>query len=154
MFKKSPLAPSRFPALAPVAGVRVSGIAAGLKESGRPDLFLAEFAKGSTIAGVFTKSKCSSAPVDWCRSILKNGRVRGLVVNSGNANAFTGRAGDRTVEYTVAEAAKRLGCRRNEVYVASTGVIGVPVSQDYIASKLPESPSALEQNGPTPQLPS
>ncbi len=138
MFKKSPLAPARFPALAAVAGVRVSGIAAGLKESGRPDLFLAEFAKGSTIAGVFTKSKCSSAPVDWCRSILKNGRIRGLVVNSGNANAFTGRAGERTVEYTVAAAAKRLGCRRNEVYVASTGVIGVPVSQDYIASKLPD----------------
>ena len=138
MFKKSPLAPARFPVLAPVVGVRVSGIAAGLKESGRPDLFLAELAKGSTVAGVFTKSKCSSAPVDWCRSILKNGRIRGLVVNSGNANAFTGRAGDRTVEHTVTAAAKRLGCRRNEVYIASTGVIGVPVPQDYISSKLPD----------------
>ncbi|MEL0021266.1 MAG: bifunctional glutamate N-acetyltransferase/amino-acid acetyltransferase ArgJ [Rickettsiales bacterium] len=138
MFKKSPLAPSRFPALAPVPGVRIAGIAAGLKASGRPDLFLAELAKGSTVAGVFTNSKCCSAPVDWCRSILKHGRIRGLVVNSGNANAFTGKAGDRTVEHTVAEAAKRLGCRRNEIYVASTGVIGVPVPQDYIAGKLPD----------------
>lgn len=137
MFKKSPLAPSRFPVLAPVTGVRVAGMAAGLKESGRHDLFLAELAKGSTVAGVFTKSKCSSAPVDWCRSILKTGRIRGLVVNSGNANAFTGRAGDRTVEHTVASAAKMLGCRKNEIYVASTGVIGVPVAQDYIAEKLP-----------------
>ena len=137
MFKKSPLAPSRFPVLAPVPGVRVAGVSAGLKESGRHDLFFAELAKGSTVAGVLTQSKCSSAPVDWCRSILKTGRIRGLVVNSGNANAFTGKAGDRTVEYTVAETAKRLGCRRNEVYIASTGVIGVPVEQDYIASKLP-----------------
>ena len=138
MFKKSPFAPSRFPATAPVPGVRVSGIAAGLKESGRPDLFLAVLAKGSTIAGVFTKSKCSSAPVDWCRSILKHGKIRGLIVNSGNANAFTGDAGDKTVEHTVAAAAKRLGCRRNEIYVASTGVIGVPVAEDYIAAKLPD----------------
>lgn len=137
MFKKSPLAPSRFPVLAPVPGVRVAGVSSGLKESGRHDLFFAELAKGSTVAGVFTQSKCSSAPVDWCRSILKAGRIRGLVVNSGNANAFTGKAGDRTVEYTVAETAKRLGCRRNEVYIASTGVIGVPAEQDYIASKLP-----------------
>ena len=137
MFKKSPLAPSCFPVLAPVPGVRVGGVSAGLKESGRHDLFFAELAKGSTVAGVFTQSKCSSAPVDWCRSILKTGRIRGLVVNSGNANAFTGKAGDRTVEYTVAETAKRLGCRRNEIYIASTGVIGVPVEQDYISSKLP-----------------
>ncbi|MEC9183766.1 MAG: bifunctional glutamate N-acetyltransferase/amino-acid acetyltransferase ArgJ, partial [Pseudomonadota bacterium] len=116
----------------------MSGIAAGLKESGRPDLFLAVLAKGSSIAGVFTKSKCSSAPVDWCRSILKHGKIRGLIVNSGNANAFTGNAGDKTVEHTVVAAAKRLGCRRNEIYVASTGVIGVPVAEDYIAAKLPD----------------
>ena len=115
----------------------MSGVAAGLKESGRPDLFFAELAEGSTVAGVFTKSKCSSAPVDWCRSILKHGRIRGLIVNSGNANAFTGKAGDRTVEYTVAAISKRLGCRPNEVYIASTGVIGVPVSKDYIVAKLP-----------------
>ncbi len=137
MFIKSPLAPAHFPRLSPISGVRVSGVAAGLKESGRPDLFFAELAEGSTVAGVFTKSKCSSAPVDWCRSILKHGRIRGLIVNSGNANAFTGKAGDRTVEYTVAAISKRLGCRPNEVYIASTGVIGVPVSKDYIVAKLP-----------------
>ena len=138
MFKKSPLAPSQFPEMAPVPGVLVSGIAAGFKESGRLDLFFAELVKGSTIAGVFTKSKCSSAPVDWCRSVLKHGKIRGLIVNSGNANAFTGEAGDKTVAHTVAAAAKRLGCRRNEIYVASTGVIGVPVDEDYVTKKLPD----------------
>ena len=69
---------------------------------------------------------------------MKHGKIRGLIVNSGNANAFTGKAGDKTVEHTVAAAAKRLGCRRNEIYVASTGVIGVPVAEDYIAAKLPD----------------
>ena len=83
------------------------------------------------------RDRCSSAPVDWCRSVLKHGRIRGLIVNSGNANAFTGEAGDKTVAHTVAAAAKRLGCRRNEIYVASTGVIGVPVAEDYVTKKLP-----------------
>ena len=137
MLKKSPLAPRRFPDIAPVAGVRLAGVAAGLKESGRPDLFLGELAAGTTVAGVFTQSKCSSAPVDWCREIQPRGRARAVVVNSGNANAFTGSAGDDTVAHTVAATAKRFGCPKKEVYVASTGVIGVPVSADYIGGKLP-----------------
>ena len=136
MLQKSPLAPAEFPKLAPLPGVRVAGVTAGLKQSGRPDLFVAELVKGSTVAGVFTRSKCSSAPVDWCRSILKHGKVRAIVVNSGNANAFTGKAGDRTVEFTADAAAKLLGCRKNEVYLASTGIIGVPVAPDFVGSKL------------------
>ena len=146
MFAKSPLAPEHFPKLAPVTGVRVAGIAAGLKESGERDLFMAELVKGSTVAGVFTNSKCCSAPVDWCKSILKTGRIRGLVVNSGNANAFTGKSGYQMVDCTIKEAARHLGCRRSEIYVASTGVIGVPVPQNYIVDKLSSVSGKLGKN--------
>ena len=132
----SPLAPKRFPSIKPVAGVRLAGRAVGLKPSGTKDLMLAELAKGTTIAGVLTRSRCPSAPVDWCRAILPKGRVRAIVVNSGNANAFTGNAGDRVVTNTVAAAARLFGCRRDEIYIASTGVIGQPVPPDFIADKL------------------
>ncbi|MCZ6591055.1 MAG: bifunctional glutamate N-acetyltransferase/amino-acid acetyltransferase ArgJ [Alphaproteobacteria bacterium] len=132
----SPLAPKEFPPVKPVAGVRLSGRAVGLKPSGVKDLMLAELAKGTTIAGVLTRSRCPSAPVDWCRAILPKGRARAIVVNSGNANAFTGAAGDHVVANTVAAAARLIGCRRDEVYIASTGVIGEPVPPDFIAGKL------------------
>ncbi len=98
---------------------------------------VARLARGTTIAGTFTTSRCPSAPVDWCKKILSGGKVRALVVNSGNANAFTGNAGDLVVEETVKATAKQIGCPRNEVYVASTGVIGEPVPADYIAKSLP-----------------
>lgn len=147
MFAKSPLAPESVPEMPAIAGLRLTGMAVGLKESGRPDLFLAELAEGSTVAGIFTKSACPSAPVDWCRKALPGGTVRGIVVNSGNANAFTGKAGDRTVTHTVKAAAALLGCRQREVFVASTGVIGVPVPQDYISQKLPKVQKALSATG-------
>jgi glutamate N-acetyltransferase/amino-acid N-acetyltransferase len=122
-------------------------MAVGLKESGRRDLFVAELAKGSTIAGLLTKSACPSAPVDWCRRSLPGGRARAIVVNSGNANAFTGKAGDRTVTHTVSEAARLFKCAKKEVFVASTGVIGVPVAQDYISRQLPRLHRALSPDG-------
>ena len=137
MITKSPLAPPNFPDMPPIPGVELAGAACGLKESGRPDLFVARLAAGTTVAGAFTRSLCPSGPVDWCRSILPKGRARAIVVNSGNANAFTGKAGDRTVAHTVKAAAKLVGCKQNEVYIASTGVIGVPVPPDHIADKLP-----------------
>ena len=136
MFARSPLAPETVATLPAVPGVEVAGMAAGLKESGSPDLFMASLAKGSTVAGVFTQSACAAAPVAWCRKILPGGRIRGIVVNSGNANAFTGKAGDRTVAHTVKEAARLLGCPQKEIFVASTGVIGNPVPQDYLSAKL------------------
>jgi glutamate N-acetyltransferase / amino-acid N-acetyltransferase len=147
MFAKSPLAPASFPEMPAIAGVRLTGMAVGLKESGRPDLFMAELAKGSTIAGVLTRSACPSAPVDWCRKALPGGKVRGIVVNSGNANAFTGKAGDTAVTHTVREAARLLGCPQKEIFVASTGVIGVPVGQDYISRQLPKVHKALSPGG-------
>ncbi len=139
----SPLAPARFPDLPPIAGVRVAGAACGLKRNGSHDLFLAALDPGTAAAGVLTRSLCSSAPVDWCRHALARGRARAVVVNSGNANAFTGKAGDTTVERTIAGAAELFDCAAEEVYIASTGVIGVPVPPDHIAGKLPALSKSL-----------
>ena len=114
----SPLAPKIVPALPPVAGVRFATAEAGIKYRGRTDVLLAMFDEGTTVAGVFTTSKCPSAPVDWCRANLAGGRARALVVNSGNANAFTGRRGVHTVTVTADIAAKAVGCAPSEVFLA------------------------------------
>lgn len=138
MLEKSPLAPKRFPRIPEIAGVELAGRHVGLKPAkGVKDLMVARLARGTTVAGVFTQSRCPSAPVDWCRKILSKGKAQAVVVNSGNANAFTGIAGDTVVAETVKAAAKLIGCPRDQVYVASTGVIGEPVPPDYIAGKLP-----------------
>jgi len=136
--KKSPLAPERFPDLPAVGGVQIAGRACGLKRSGARDLMLAVLAPGTAVAGVFTRSQCPSAPVDWCREALPGGRARAIVCNSGNANAFTGKAGDTTAEQTAKAAATLFGCPEREVFLASTGVIGVPVGPDHIGGCLPE----------------
>jgi glutamate N-acetyltransferase/amino-acid N-acetyltransferase len=123
----SPLAPERFPELPTVAGVRLATGEGGIRYSGRTDVLLALFDPGTTVAGVFTRSRCPSAPVDWCRSALKRGLARALVVNSGNANAFTGLRGKAAAELTAKIAAGVAACRPDEVYLASTGVIGEPL---------------------------
>jgi glutamate N-acetyltransferase/amino-acid N-acetyltransferase len=123
----SPLAPAHFPDMPEIAGVRMATAAAGIRYKGRTDVLLAVFDKGTTVAGVFTKSKCPSAPVDWCRDHLKGGTARVLVVNSGNANAFTGRTGKDATKYTAVSAGKAAGCKPGEVFLASTGVIGEPL---------------------------
>ena len=146
MLARSPLAPARFPDLPPLAGVRVGGAAAGIRYSGRKDLFMAELPEGSTVAGVFTRSLASSAPVDWCRGALGQGRVRAIVVNSGNANAFTGRAGMASVERTAAAAADLVGCASREVMLASTGVIGEPLPDHKIRDALPALRAALAED--------
>src|SRR5262249_54707176 len=94
----SPLAPARFPELPPIAGVRLAAYAAGVRYQGRTDLMVAELAPGSTVAGVFTQSTMPGQPVIWCRECLPGGKIRAIVVNSGNANVFTGRAGRQVVE--------------------------------------------------------
>ena len=133
-----------FPAIAPVAGVEIAGIAAGLKrKKGARDLMVARLAPGTTVAGVLTRSRCPSAPVDWCRGALPGGRARALVVNSGNANAFTGQAGADVVKGTVAAAAQSFGCPRRQVLVASTGVIGVAVKAGHIPGQLPAAVAQL-----------
>src|SRR2546422_5102928 len=123
----SPLAPAQFPQMPPVAGVKLATAAAGIRYPGRTDVLLALFDEGTTVAGVTTRSKCPSAPVEWCREKLKAGKARALVVNSGNANAFTGRTGREAAAFTAKLAAQASGCKPAEVFLASTGVIGEPL---------------------------
>ena len=123
----SPLAPKALPIVQPIEGVRFATGAAGIRYKGRTDVLLALFDEGTTVAGVLTRSKCPSAPVDWCRQQLPGGVARALVVNSGNANAFTGRTGSEAAKRTAQFAVEALGVRENEVFLASTGVIGEPL---------------------------
>ena len=123
----SPLAPKKVPAMPEIAGVAFATAEAGIRYKGRTDVWFATLAEGTQAAGVFTRSKCPSAAVDWCRSVLPGGSARALVVNSGNANAFTGLKGMQSVELTAKIAAKAAACRPQEVFVASTGVIGEPL---------------------------
>ena len=132
----SPLAPKSYPDLPAVAGVRFATAEAGIKYKGRTDVLLMEFDEGTTVAGVLTRSRCASAAVDWCRANLPSGVARGLVVNSGNANAFTGSKGRQSVELTADYAAKALGCKPAEVFLASTGVIGEPLDAGKFAGVL------------------
>ncbi|MBN8963864.1 MAG: bifunctional ornithine acetyltransferase/N-acetylglutamate synthase, partial [Rhizobiales bacterium] len=126
----SPLAPKSVPTLPAIAGVRVTTAAAGIKYKGRTDVLLALFDPGTTAAGVFTRSKCPSAPVEWCRAHLKGAKPRALVVNSGNANAFTGKTGRLACKFTAEIAARAAGCRPADVFLASTGVIGEPLKAE------------------------
>jgi glutamate N-acetyltransferase/amino-acid N-acetyltransferase len=123
----SPLAPTDVPDMPVISGVKLATAAAGIRYKGRTDVLLAVMDKGTAVAGVFTKSKCPSAPVEWCRAKLGKGQARALVVNSGNANAFTGKTGKQATTLTAAIAAKAVGCSPNEVFLASTGVIGEPL---------------------------
>jgi glutamate N-acetyltransferase/amino-acid N-acetyltransferase len=123
----SPLAPTDVPDMPAIAGVRLATAAAGIRYKGRTDVLLAVMDKGTTVAGVFTKSKCPSAPVEWCRAKLGRGQARALVVNSGNANAFTGKTGKQSTALTAQTAAKAVGCSTSDVFLASTGVIGEPL---------------------------
>jgi len=129
----SPLAPQHVPAMPAIAGVRLSTASAGIRYAGRTDVLLALFEAGTSVAGVFTRSKCPSAPVEWCRAHLKSGKARALVVNSGNANAFTGKSGRAATKLTADIAAKAAGCKPAEVFLASTGVIGEPLDASKFA---------------------
>ena len=132
----SPLAPKGFPKLPPLAGVRLATVAAGVRYAQRTDVLLALLAPGTQVAGVFTRSKTASAPVIWCQDRLKGGEARMLVVNSGNANAFTGRVGFDGVKEIAAAAAASAGCRPEQVFMASTGVIGEPLPSAKIIAVL------------------
>src|ERR1700678_4560308 len=130
----SPLAPTHVPDMPAIAGVKLATAAAGIRYKDRTDVLLAVMDKGTTVAGVFTRSKCPSAPVEWCRAKLKSsgksskaGLARALVVNSGNANAFTGKTGRQATSLTASIAAKAVGCQASEIFLASTGVIGEPL---------------------------
>lgn len=133
----SPFAPKDLPVLPPIEGVRFETAEAGVRYSNRTDLMVAVFQPDTTVAGVLTQSKTSSAPVLACRKHLKKGEARVLVVNSGNSNAFTGKRGVEAVDATVQAAATAAGCKKHEVFVASTGVIGEPLDAGKITPHLP-----------------
>ena len=143
----SPLAVP-FPTIPPIAGVEMATARAGFYKHERDDLVVFSFAKGTTCAGVFTKHKVGSAPVDWCKRHLDSAEggkdVRVLVVNAGCANAFTGKAGADAARRTASEVAKRFGCRQRDVMLASTGVIGVVLDDHKIAAQLPAIEAGLE----------
>lgn len=132
----SPFVPESLPSLAPIEGVRFAACEAGIRYRGRPDLMAAVLEPGTTVAGVLTQSKTASAPVLACRAHLIDGSARLLIVNSGNANAFTGKKGHEAVAMTVDHGAKAAGCEAQEVFVASTGVIGEPLEAGKFAHLL------------------
>jgi glutamate N-acetyltransferase / amino-acid N-acetyltransferase len=123
----SPLAPEHFPEMPPIDGVKLATAAAGIRYAGRTDVLVVLLHPGTAVAGVFTRSKCPSAPVDWCRAHLKAGVASALVVNSGNANAFTGKSGSEAAKLTADVTAAAAGCKPSAVFLASTGVIGEPL---------------------------
>ncbi len=161
---KSPFAPEKLPRLDPLEGVRFATAEAGIRYKGRTDLLVAVMDEGTTAAGVLTQSKTASAPVLWCRKSLKKGKARILVVNSGNANAFTGKKGADAVELTAEHAAAAVDCKPHDVYVASTGVIGEPLdaakfahlltglAQDAAADKFEAAARAIMTTDTYPKL--
>jgi glutamate N-acetyltransferase/amino-acid N-acetyltransferase len=141
---RSPLAPEGFSEIVPVAGVRLAACAAGLRYRGRPDLTLIELVDGTTVAGLFTKSLLPGHPVRWCRAILPYGRARALLVNAGQANVMVGPAGDAAVRTEAEAAAKLLAARPEEIYIASTGVIGERLDVATVVARLPELKAKLD----------
>jgi glutamate N-acetyltransferase/amino-acid N-acetyltransferase len=143
----SPLAPGSFPDFPIVPGVRLAAGNCGIRYKSRADLMVAVLDPGSTIAGVFTRSKTAGAPVVWCQENLAQGKVRAIVVNSGNANTFTGRAGRQVVEATATATATAIGCKPAEVFISSTGVIGEPPPAEKITRALPGLFGAVSETG-------
>ncbi len=147
----SPLAPDAFPAMSSVDGVRMAVAQCNVRYVNKTDVMLAVMEPGTTAAGVFTQSKTAAAPVDWCRDMLKGGNyqdgtIKALIVNSGNANAFTGKAGIAAVEEMAAATAEVAGCRQEDVFIAQTGVIGEPIEVDKITASLPGLKADLGSN--------
>ncbi|KAB1075494.1 bifunctional glutamate N-acetyltransferase/amino-acid acetyltransferase ArgJ [Methylobacterium planeticum] len=140
----SPLAPGTYPDLPAIRGVALATAQAGIRYSGRTDVLYVGLAEGTQAAGVFTRSKCPSAPVDWCREALATPAARALVVNSGNANAFTGARGREAVALTARIAAAAAGCAEDAVFIASTGVIGEPLDARKFEGVLAECAGRTE----------
>ena len=138
----SPLA-LPLPQMPAIAGAECASVAAGIRYKTREDMTVFSFAAGTTVAGVFTLNQCPGAPVDWCRAALKGGKARALVVNAGNSNVFTGKAGRETCERTAKETAALLGCKPREVFIASTGVIGERLPTDVLLAALPGAVARL-----------
>ena len=140
---KSPFTPKSFPELPEVAGVQLATAEAGIKYQNRTDILLVELTEGTKVAGVFTKSKCLSAPVDWCKKHLEKGTARGILINSGNANAFTGMRGWQAAKRSAELMTNILDCSESEIFLASTGVIGEPMDVTRFESVLNEMKKSI-----------
>jgi glutamate N-acetyltransferase / amino-acid N-acetyltransferase len=140
---RSPLAPEDFPAIPSLAGARFATLDAGIRYRGRHDLTLIELAPGTAVAGVLTRSTTAGHPVLWCREVLPHGRARAVIVNAGNANVFRGAEGDEAVRAEAEAVAAALGCRPEEVLVASTGVIGERLPVERITARVGELVAGL-----------
>lgn len=143
----SPLKPANMAALEPVPGLKIATGNSGTRYKGRDDVTLAVFPAGTSVAGVFTKSKCPSAPVDWSRAALNGGTARALLVNAGNANTFTGAIGAEGCRITAEAVAAALGCGADEVMLSSTGVIGEPLEAEAIAKAAQALAGAASEQG-------
>ena len=110
-----------------IAGVSLQAARARIKYAGRDDLLLVTLHRGTSVAGVFTRSATASAPVQWSKKVAASGKARAILINSGNANTFTGVQGVADVRSTAAMAGRAVGCRESDVLIASTGVIGEPL---------------------------
>ncbi len=143
----SPLAPTKAPTLPPIAGVCLASLPCGIRYKGRDDVMLMDLAQGTTIAGIFTRSLTRSAPVDICKRHAKGGKARAILVNAGNANAFTGKAGEQSARRCVKAVSSVLKCRESEVFVASTGVIGEILDDRKITDNLPALVKAFDEDG-------
>jgi len=145
----SPLAPKKFPKLPTIEGISLATYATGSRYKGRDDLLLVRFAAGTSVAGVFTTSKAPSAAVDLSRSNLASskGRAGALVVNAGIANAFTGKAGAKAAQTTAAAAAKAFRCAANQIFIASTGVIGADLDPTPLVAAIDELAADMQITG-------
>ncbi|MDI9349485.1 MAG: bifunctional glutamate N-acetyltransferase/amino-acid acetyltransferase ArgJ [Candidatus Symbiobacter sp.] len=143
----SPLAPASFPKLPPIAGVRLTGGEAGIRYKGHADLMVALLDVGTQVAGCYTRSLTASADVEWCRAAQRQGQVRAIIVNSGNANAFTGAGGVASVKRVVDKASALFNCPPEQILFASTGVIGEPLPDDKITAALSQVASQVSPDG-------
>ncbi|ALE04102.1 bifunctional glutamate N-acetyltransferase/amino-acid acetyltransferase ArgJ [Bartonella ancashensis] len=141
----SPLSPKKIEELPPLHGVRIATAEAGIKYKDRTDLLLIIFDKPANVAGVFTRSKCPSSSVEHCRASLSHGVAKGVVVNSGNANAFTGCRGERTTKAIASAVANALKVEENEIFLASTGVIGEPMDESRFLNLFPGMVAKAEE---------
>ncbi|MAI60393.1 MAG: bifunctional ornithine acetyltransferase/N-acetylglutamate synthase [Rickettsiales bacterium] len=137
IIKTSPLAPNKLKKLYEIDGVSVSSVSCGIKKNFRDDLVLIKFDLPSQIYGVFTNSKTPGAPIIWNKSIIKNGKVSALIINSGNANVFNGKKGEEALKKIITALSLKLSINQKEIYMASTGVIGEPLDYKKIIRKIP-----------------
>ncbi|MGD1888958.1 MAG: bifunctional glutamate N-acetyltransferase/amino-acid acetyltransferase ArgJ [Cohaesibacteraceae bacterium] len=143
----SPFTPAEQPSVLPVDGARLSTAAAGIAYADRTDVLSTTFDEGTSVAGTFTQSACASAPVDWCKTLLPTGKARALLVNSGNANAFTGLRGREAVELSARLVSEATGLPAGGVFLASTGVIGEPLPAEKFSAVMSEMVGALSSEG-------